>query len=365
MLQIAKAISFRKEKFMDLINYFRKTNIKLSALSSFTNQMATLLANMSEVIVICAGGYMFIKGDITLGVIIAFLNYIGRVFSPVIEVMTINQRMQMAIPSLNRIVEFMEKKSKIVDNPNAIELNERISSIELKGVSLKYNNSEVLQDINLCFESNCYNALVGASGSGKTSICNIVARFSNESGGEVLINNKDIREYTVASIREKLYAVPQDPVIYRGTLEDNILLGEEHLKNKLQETINMVCLEELVSEKGLETQIGDNGFSLSGGEIRRISIARALIRDYDVLILDEPTNGIDNLNKRKIVQVLKQLSEQGKMIIVISHNKEDFIRADKIIVVKDGKVDSMGKHQQLIADNEYYNSIVMENKKNR
>lgn len=363
VLQIAKAISFRKEKFMDLINYFRKTNIKLSALSSFTNQMATLLASISEIIVICAGGYMFIKDNITLGVVIAFLNYIGRVFSPIIEVMTINQRMQMAIPSLNRIVEFLEKKSKIVDNPNAIELNEKISSIELKGVSLRYNNSEVLQDINLCFESNCYSAVVGASGSGKTSICNIIARFINESGGKVLINNKDIREYTVASIRKKLYVVIQEPIIYRGTLEDNILLGEQHLKSKLQETIKMVCLEDFVSEKGLESQIGDNGFSLSGGEIRRISIARALIRDYNVLILDEPTNGIDNLNKRKIVQVLKQLSEQGKMIIVISHNKEDFIQADKIIVIKGGKVNSTGRHQYLIAENDYYNSIVSENKK--
>lgn len=362
-LQIAKAIEFRKEKFMNLIEHFCKTNIKLSVLSTFTNQMATLLASISEVIVICAGGYMFIQGNITLGVIIAFLNYIGRVFTPIIEVMSINQRMQGAIPSLNRIVEFLEKEPKVVDDPKAIELKEKINSIELRNISLKYNdNSQVLRNINIDFKSECYNALVGASGSGKTSICNIIARFINSSDGEILINHNDIKKYTIASLREKVYVVLQEPIIYRGTLRENILLGEEFLDEQIQKALKMSCLEQLVNEKGLDTVIGDNGFSLSGGEIRRISIARALIRDYDVLILDEPTNGIDNLNKRKIIHVLKELSESGKMIIVISHNQEDFIQADKIIIIKDGKVNSVGSHQQLIAENEYYNSIVLNKK---
>lgn len=357
-LQIIKAIKYRNKQFAELLSIFMNNNVNMFAFSNLISQLATIIASLGNIIVICAGASMVVKGEITLGIIIASEDYISRLFSPIISIVSLKQTFQTVEPSLQRIFEFLDIETKIKDKKNCVDLLEPVEVIKINNLKLRYNEKdEVIKGISTTIDKGTIVAIVGESGCGKTSLCNIIARLLNPSSGEIIINNRNLIDYSIKSLREKIYLVQQEPMVYRTSIRDNIMLGEELGNEKFEKVSEEACLD-FIHGKASDEIMGDQGFRLSGGEKRRIALARALIRDYEIIILDEPTAGLDNITRKHLRDIFFKKRAEGKTIVIISHDVEDYKYADKIIVLKNGKIEAEGKHEDLVVSSQYYNKLI-------
>lgn len=350
---IKKYADFSQEEF----EYSYK-NTKIKAKVSPINEIITTF--MMLLVVIYGGYKILIIKTITSGDLISFVTALGLMHQPLKRLINKNNDLQDALPSADRVVEIFDEKIEQEYYDEKKELVEQIKTIDFKNLNFKYSDSEnyVLKNINLNVKAGEIVAFVGKSGSGKTTLVNLLARFFNTSEGEILVNNINIKNIPLEKYREKFAVVPQETFLFSGTIRDNISFGRKVSEEEIVTALKMANAYDFIMEfpNKLDTQVGERGTLLSGGQKQRIAIARALIKNPEIMILDEATSALDS-ESEKLVQVALDELMKNRTTFVIAHRLSTIIRADKIVVMEDGEIKEIGKHSDLLEINGIYKNL--------
>jgi subfamily B ATP-binding cassette protein MsbA len=330
---------------------FRNVKKSLTATSLVTSS-ATLLLGLAVVAIMGVGGYKIIDGEMTMGDFFAFTLYLGFLIAPVIQMSNIGSQITEAFAGLDRTRELLET-TREDDNPNrTITLGPLRGELVFESVHFYYEkNKEVLHDINLTAAPGTVTALVGSSGSGKTTIAGLAASFLTPTKGTVRIDGLDLSQVKLESYRSKLGVVLQDNFLFEGTIRENILFSNPNAsEDQVKQAVRAAHVQEFSDqlEEGLGTLIGERGVKLSGGQRQRVAIARAILADPKILLLDEATSNLDTESEVFIQDSLAELMK-GRTTIVIAHRLSTIRKADQILVIEDGKIVERGTHQELIS----------------
>ncbi len=348
------------EKFDEVNQANRDAHIEAMSLSFVFLPTVEFLSIVAIGIVLLFGGLSIAQGSLTLGTVIAFLAYVNRFFVPVQELSQLYATMQTAMAGGERVINLLNTEPEIQDSEEARAMPPIKGRIEFRGVNFGYRESlPVLRDINLDFPAGAMVALVGPTGAGKTSIANLIARFYDVSDGAVCIDDIDIREVKQRSMREQMGLVSQDPFIFAGTIADNIRFGKpEATMAEVLAAGELANVSEFVGElpQGYETEIYEDGANLSVGQRQLISIARAILADPRILIMDEATSSVDMVTEALIQDALRKLLSE-RSAIVIAHRLSTIVNADLICVVDGGRICEMGTHRELLARRGLYHEL--------
>lgn len=355
-IRLIKAFNLGGTKFERLEKSFRKLkqdSIRLEAGSGPTLVLATFVLNASIPLIILVGFYFFTHGEMSLPVYILFLLLGTKMCEPLMQaLMFLGLATYMGL-SVERI-EALRKTPIMSDGSDTGKITN--FDIEFKGVDFSYNNVPVVKQLNLKIPSHKLTALVGPSGSGKTTLTRLIARFWDVDKGEIRLNGKNIKDYPVDNLLSCISIVFQDVYLFNDTIYNNIKIGnanatEEQILAAAEKAQVMNFAWELPG--GLQAMVGEGGCTLSGGEKQRISIARALLKDAPIVLLDEATASLDPENELHIQEAINELVK-SKTVIVIAHRLNTIVHADNIVVLDDGKLSEQGAHQQLLANNGLY-----------
>ncbi|HPG01127.1 MAG TPA: ABC transporter ATP-binding protein [Kiritimatiellia bacterium] len=292
----------------------------------------------------------------TVDKFIAFATAIVALYDPVKKLSRIHLAIQQSSASADRVFHLLDSEVTIKDSPNAVELVGPVKEVAFDHVSFRYNDTPVLNDINLSIPAGTLVAIVGGSGAGKTTFVNLLPRFFDVAGGRVLINGGDIREYTMKSLRQQIGLVSQETVLFNDTVARNIAYGSRHATpEQIVEAAKKAHADEFISEmpEKYETMIGERGVRLSGGQCQRLAIARAILRNPPILILDEATSALDTESERLVQSALDELMT-GRTVFAIAHRLSTIMHADLILVLDDGRVVEQGTHKVLIERGGHY-----------
>ncbi len=341
---------------MDRIYKAQKIKAKISPLNE-------LLATVMILLVAAYGGYQIVyAGTMTAGDLISFITAIGLMQSPLKKLISRNSELYEIIPSGDRVMEVFDEQREVDCYINTPEkFPDDIKSIKFENVDFIYPKSElkVLQDINLQVKKGEIVAFVGSSGSGKTTLVNMIPRFYDPQEGCIKINDIDIKNYSLKSLRNHIGMVPQDTFLFSGTIAENISFGKEGVtREQIEKAAKMANAYNFIVdlEKGFETEVGERGVLLSGGQKQRIAIARALIQNPSIMILDEATSALDTESERLVQDALEKLMV-GRTTFVIAHRLSTITGADKIVVMEKGKIKETGTHHELLEKNGIYTRL--------
>lgn len=330
--------------------YFQSLNVV------FTN---TLIA-LAPLVVTLYGGWRVIAGRLSVGDLIAIGMYLGPLYLPLQRFSELNVIFANAMAALERIFEIMDFKPEIVDKPNAIELPTAQGKIEFIDVHFGYEpHIQVLKGISFVAEPGQKVALVGRSGSGKSTVASLIPRFYDVDAGSVRVDGHDVRDLQLKSLRRHIGMVLQDPILFSGTIRDNILYGNAKADDKsLLDACRAANVLEFIEElpEGWLTEVGERGCQLSGGQKQRITIARAFLRNPRILILDEATSALDTESERLIQDALSRLMA-GRTVIIIAHRLSTVAAADLILVLDGGHIVERGTHEELLARKGLYREL--------
>ncbi len=343
-------------RFDDANRANRDANVRAMSLSFIFMPVVDLLGTLATAIVLWFGGRTVAQGELTLGVIVAFLTYVTRFFQPIRELSQLYTTMQAAMAGGERVLELLDTPPAVADKPErensrAIEMPEIQGKVELRDVNFAYRvDGPVLHDINLTIEAGQTVALVGPTGAGKTSISNLIARFYEITSGAVLIDGIDVRDVAQRSLRAQMGIVPQDPFLFSGTIADNIRFGRPAaLDEAVQDAARLANAHDFITRMpdGYATVIQEGGVNLSLGQRQLICIARAVLADPRILIMDEATSSVDTVTEGLIQDALDRLLA-GRTAIVIAHRLSTIRNADLICVLQDGRIIERGTHEELL-----------------
>ena len=333
------------------------TAVKLEALMM---PMVNFFTGVAFAIVIIYGGYQVLDGVMSPGVLLAFLLYVQRFFEPVLELSMQYTELQRAMASGARIFELLDVEPDIQDRPDAVELPTVNGEIIFKDMSFGYEpDKNVLHDINLAVKPGETVAIVGQTGSGKSSLVSLTARFYEVAKGSVEVDGHDVRSVTIQSLRKQIGIVPQDPILFSGTVEENIKFGRlDATREQVEEVSKTVGAHNFISrlDKGYETLVGQRGVNLSAGQRQLICMARAILADPRILILDEATSNVDTNTERIMQRALRKLT-RGRTCLTIAHRLSTVTNADRIIVLDQGKIVEQGSHKELLAKQGLYHKM--------
>jgi ATP-binding cassette subfamily B multidrug efflux pump len=348
------------ERFDDVNRANRDAMINAMMLSFVFLPTVEFLGMLATGIVLWSGGLLVDHQHLTLGVVVAFLAYVSRFFQPIQELSQLYTTMQAAMAGGERVLELLDTPSLVTDRTDAQRMPPITGHVELRDVSFAYRDGvPVLDNINLVIEPGQTLALVGPTGAGKTSIANLVARFYDVSDGAVLIDGHDVRDVAQRSLREQMAIVPQDPFLFAGTIADNIRFGSPHADiAAVEEAARLANIHDFIAAlpDGYDSVIYEEAANLSVGQRQLISIARAVLADPRILILDEATSSVDVVTETLIQDALQRLL-QGRTAIVIAHRLTTIENADLIAVVDDGRIVERGTHQALMARDGVYHQL--------
>jgi subfamily B ATP-binding cassette protein MsbA len=303
------------------------------------------------------GAMLVLAHQLTAGDLIVFLWYLGKMYKPMKDLSKMSDTVSKAGVGLERIREIMGTESAVRDMPRARRAKAFKGTIEFDKVSFAYSPEQlILKDVSFKIEPGQVAAFVGPTGSGKTSIINLVARFYDPVSGSVKIDGADIRAYTIKSIRDQISFVLQDTILFHTPIWENIAYGRpEATRAEIIHAAELANAHEFIEKMpdGYDTMVGERGVTLSGGQRQRIAIARAVIRNTPILILDEPTSGLDAQSEQAVFEALERLMK-GKTSIVIAHHLATILHADAIFVVKDCELKERGTHEELLAAGGFY-----------
>ena len=341
---------------------FFKINMKTVYVGELVSPFLEMFGAIGLAAVIFVGGREVYDGKMSVGEFTAFLTAVGLVFQPIRRIGTIYSKIQDAISASERIFEILDRENTIVDG-NEI-LKEDIQKIEFKDVSLKYDDSFALQNINIVISKNEKIALVGDSGGGKSTFVNMILRFYDPDNGELLINDKNIKTFTQKSLRHHISFVSQRIYIFQDSLAANVAYGQENInENKIIESLKLADAWDFVNslDDGIHTKMEEFGSNLSGGQRQRIAIARAIYKHSSLLLFDEATSALDNESEKRIQTALDSYT-QDKITITIAHRLSTIEGADKILVVQKGKIVASGTHSELLKNSDIYKRLAGEMK---
>ncbi len=346
----------------DEINESNKTaHVDAMSLSFIFLPSIEFMGMLATAVVLWFGGVAVSRGGVTLGVLVAFLAYVTRFFQPIQELSQLYTTMQSAMAGGAEVLRLIDTEPTVADAPDAIEMPRVRGEVELKDVSFRYRpeTPEVLHNINLHIAAGQTVALVGPTGAGKSSIANLIARFYDATEGEVLIDGMDVQSVQQQSLRAQTGIVSQDPFLFSGTIGENIRFGNAAAaETAVIAAAKMANAHEFIAAlpDGYETQILEGGVNISLGQRQLICIARAVLADPRLLILDEATANVDTLTEALIQEALERLL-QGRTAIVIAHRLSTIRRADLICVVQDGRLVEQGVHEALLAQKGLYREL--------
>jgi ABC-type multidrug transport system fused ATPase/permease subunit len=349
-----------RERFDDVNRANRDANIAAMSLSFVFLPTVEFLGMLATGIVLWFGGMAVAADELTLGVVVAFLAYVSRFFEPVQELSRLYTTMQAAMAGGERVLALLDTEPEVRDAPDAIEMPVISGQVELRDVSFSYRgDTRVLHDVNLHVTPGQTVALVGPTGAGKTSIANIIARFYEVSEGAVEIDGIDVRSVTQRSLRRQMGLVPQDPFLFSGTIAGNVRFGRPAASDaEVEEAARMANAHEfiLALPDGYDTEILEGGVNLSVGQRQLICIARAVLADPRILILDEATASVDTITEMLIQDALQRLLA-GRTAVVIAHRLSTIQHADQICVVEAGRIVERGRHDELLARGGLYRDL--------
>ena len=355
-IEIIKANNAQKyehSRFVDENNKFFKLNLKSVKIEQLVSPLMETIGSIGVAAVIIIGGKDVIDGHINMGAFFSFLTALFMLYTPLKRIVNIYNRMQDAIAASERTFFLMDKVSQIKDGQK--ELNEEINLIKFKGVRLSYGDKEVLKGINLEANKSEFIALVGSSGGGKSSLMNLLMRFYDVNGGEILINGINLKDIKIHSLRQNIGLVTQRVYIFNDTVAKNVAYGREFNEDAVINALKLANAYEFVSklDNGINTILNEFGTNLSGGQRQRIAIARALYQNPQILIFDEATSALDNESEKEITKAINNLRSK-KIIFVIAHRLSTVENADKIAVLSDGKIIDSGSDEELSKRSEIY-----------
>jgi len=332
---------------------------KVKAKVSPINEVIT---TFMVLLVVLYGGYQILVAKrITSGDLISFVTALGLMHQPLKRLISKNNDLQDSLPSADRVVEIFDEKIETDVFGEAVEFNEKIQDIKFENVNYKYDDSNeyVLKNINLDVKAGEIVAFVGKSGSGKTTLVNLLARFFNTDEGSITVNGVNIKNIHLDTYRNKFAIVPQETFLFGGTIKENISFGKNVSDEEIILAAKMANAYNFIQEdlpNKFETEVGERGALLSGGQKQRIAIARALIKNPEIMILDEATSALDSESEKLVQEALDSLME-GRTTFVIAHRLSTIVRADKIVVMENGEIKEMGTHSELIAMNGIYKNL--------
>ena len=334
--------------------------MRLAYTNALIGPLMILLIGASNLIIVFIGAKMYINGIITeIGIIAQFILYINMLTWPIASLGWVSTMIQEADSSQKRINEFLNEEPSIQSNTE--EKHELEGKIEFKNVHFIYEDTKIhaLNNVSFTIEKGESVAFLGKTGSGKSTILQLISRLYDVSSGKILIDGIDIKDWNVENLRDQIAVVPQDAFLFSDTIKNNIQFGKE---NATQEEIEHYAKiadvhKNIVRfDKGYDTILGERGITLSGGQKQRVSIARALIKDAPVLLLDDCLSAVDTETEERILNNLKDISAK-KTTIIVTHRVSSAKNADKIIILNEGEIIEQGSHNQLIAQNGYYTNL--------
>ena len=353
IIKANNAQEYEHSRFVDENNKFFRLNLKSVKIEQLVSPLMETIGSIGVAAVIIIGGKDVIDGHINMGAFFSFLTALFMLYTPLKRIVNIYNRMQDAIAASERTFFLMDKVSQIKDGEK--ELNEEINLIKFKGVRLSYGDKEVLKGINLEANKSEFIALVGSSGGGKSSLMNLLMRFYDVNGGEILINGINLKDIKIHSLRQNIGLVTQRVYIFNDTVAKNVAYGREFNEDAVINALKLANAYEFVSklDNGINTILNEFGTNLSGGQRQRIAIARALYQNPQILIFDEATSALDNESEREITKAINNLRSK-KIIFVIAHRLSTVENADKIAVLSDGEIIDSGSDEELSKRNEIY-----------
>ena len=357
---------FQKENYE-----IKRSDVHLENLKDKNAKIRTVYVRISPImetftgimiaILIFYSGKLIIKNEIDINNFFSFLAAMMLAYQPVRSLATINMAVNQGLSAARRILPIIDNENEIKDSQNAKELLMKNGNIRFENINFRYenNNDIVLNEINLDINGGKMSALVGHSGSGKSTIMNLIPRFYNAKSGDIKIDNQSIYETKIKSLREKISLVSQDTTLFDDTIKNNIAYANiDATQNEIEEVSKLSSCEEFINDlpNKYETIIGENGVRLSGGEKQRISIARAMLKKSPIILLDEATSSLDSETEEKIQKAINILTK-NKTTIVIAHRLSTILNSDKIFVIENGKILASGKHDELLKSSIKYKSF--------
>ena len=350
-----------QERFTQVNEANRNAHINAMTLSFIFLPAIEFLGVLSTAIVLWFGGRAVAGGEVTLGVLVAFLSYVTRFFQPVQELSRLYTTMQAAMAGGEQVLKLLDTTPDVQDQPGATELPPAVGRVTFDHVSFRYRPElpEVLHDINLTIQPGQTVALVGPTGAGKTSIGNLIPRFYDASEGAVLIDGVDVRTVTQHSLHNQIGLVPQDSFLFSGSLAENIRFGRpEASDEEVEQAARLANAHDFIIAKpdGYLTRVQEGAANLSVGQRQLVCIARAILTDPRILILDEATSNVDSLTESLIQDALRKLLK-GRTAVVIAHRLSTIRSADLICVVQEGQIVEQGQHEELLARGGAYSAL--------
>lgn len=364
-LRVIKAFNVEKiisKRFNTVNNELLTVRNKITRRRDLASPMSEFLGVLVFVGILWFGGRLILGHELNLdaSTFFTFLAVFYNIINPAKALSTSFSNLNKGSAAIGRIEEILKTPITVDDNPNGKKLETFTSGIEFKNVRFAYDDVVILDDINFTIEKGKTVALVGSSGAGKSTLADLVPRFHDVTSGDVLIDGVNIKDYSLQSVRRQMSIVTQEPILFNDTIENNIALGyDDATKEEVIEAAKIANAHNFIIQKEQQynTNIGDRGSKLSGGERQRLTIARAVLKNPPILILDEATSSLDTESERLVQDAINNMM-QNRTSIVIAHRLSTIRHADEIIVLQKGKIVERGSHEELISQNGFYKKLV-------
>ena len=350
---------YEKQRFFEKTRRLLRLEMKEVKARSISSPINLFFGGVGAAVIIWYGGSSVIAGDYTTGTFISFLAAVLLLYAPIKNLSKLNNAIQQGLAATDRVFDIIEKASDIPEMQNPVVIKQGPHIVTFKNVFFKYEKDMVLKDINIKAKAGEILALVGMSGGGKTSLVNLIPRFYDVSKGTILIDETDIRDYSVSSLREQIAIVTQDPILFNDTIKNNIAYGNQNASNdEIESAAKAAYAYDFILSfpDKFDTTIGELGGRLSGGEKQRICIARALLKDAPILILDEATSSLDTESEMLVQKALENLMK-GRTTFVIAHRLSTISYAHRIVVIVNGKIVEEGQHDELLASHGEFHKL--------
>ncbi|MBQ2677026.1 MAG: ABC transporter ATP-binding protein [Clostridia bacterium] len=359
-IQLFNKQAYEAARVKELADAHANAHVKAMKYSSILHPTVGMVSSLGTVIVLIFGPIFALNTDLAIADVVEFLLYLGMFYAPVSSFARLLEDIQRALAGADRVFEVLDTPSEITDKPDAVEVGRLSGAITFDNVSFEYNeNIPVLKNINLDIKAGEMVALVGPTGVGKSTISSLIARFYDPTEGHVKFDGINIDDMTLHCLRNQLSMVMQDVFLFNGSIAENIAYGcESATMEQIIEAAKTACIDDFVESlpDKYETMIGERGVRLSGGQKQRISIARAILRNSPILVLDEATSAVDTETETHIQEAINKIAGT-RTLVVIAHRLSTVKKADKIVVLKEGEIVECGKHDELIKLNGVYSNL--------